>query len=182
MGESEVDMNRVHIFGASGSGTTTLGEVLSPSLSTVHFDTDDYYWQTKYSEKRDIKDRKKLLRNDLMKHNDWILTGSLCGWGDEFITEYDLVIYLWVPPKIRLERLRQREFQRYGRDILVGGDRYEQYMEFIEWASQYDKGGMEVRSKHLHEQWMSKLSCPVLKIEGNHTVEERVDIVLDYLS
>lgn len=41
---------------------------------------------------------------------------------------------------------------------------------------------MEVRSKALHEHWMEDLSCPVLKIEGDHSVNERVDRVLDYLN
>ena len=41
---------------------------------------------------------------------------------------------------------------------------------------------MEVRSKVLHEAWMANLSCPVLKIEGDYSVNERVDIVLEYLN
>ncbi|MNZ51652.1 hypothetical protein D3C78_694730 [compost metagenome] len=41
--------------------------------------------------------------------------------------------------------------------------------------------GLEVRSKALHEQWMSDLICPILRIEGNNSVSERVNIVLEYL-
>lgn len=51
----------------------------------------------------------------------------------------------------------------------------------MEWASLYDSAGMEVRSKILHEHWMEDLTCPVLRIEGNYTVQERVEFTLDYL-
>ena len=37
-------VNRLHILGASGSGTTTLGRALAERLTYLHFDTDDYYW------------------------------------------------------------------------------------------------------------------------------------------
>jgi adenylate kinase family enzyme len=34
--------HRIHILGASGSSTTTLGQALAERLGSVHFDTD---WQ-----------------------------------------------------------------------------------------------------------------------------------------
>jgi adenylate kinase family enzyme len=36
---------RVHIFGASGSGTTTLGRTLAERLGVRFFDGDDYFWE-----------------------------------------------------------------------------------------------------------------------------------------
>jgi adenylate kinase family enzyme len=35
---------RVHILGASGSGTTTLAQALAARLGCPHYDTDHYYW------------------------------------------------------------------------------------------------------------------------------------------
>ncbi len=35
---------RVHIFGASGAGTSTLGRALADRHRLVHLDTDDFYW------------------------------------------------------------------------------------------------------------------------------------------
>ena len=35
---------RVHILGASGSGTTTLGRALAAKLGCPHLDTDDVFW------------------------------------------------------------------------------------------------------------------------------------------
>ena len=172
---------KIHIFGASGSGTSTLGKSLANELGYAHLDTDDYLWKTKFTVIREVNDRKKILKEDLLKYEESILSGALCGWGDSFKSHFDLVIFLWIPQNIRLERLHQREFQRYGKEILAGGNKHEQYKNFIEWASLYDNAGMEVRSKTLHEHWMEHLTCPVLRIEGNFTKQERVEIILDYL-
>lgn len=37
--------NHIHILGASGSGTTTLGMELAKKMGYYHFDTDDFYWE-----------------------------------------------------------------------------------------------------------------------------------------
>lgn len=42
--------------------------------------------------------------------------------------------------------------------------------------------GPEVRSRKLHESWMLELDCPVLRLEGDLPVVERVETVLGYLS
>ncbi|NBI30206.1 ATP-binding protein [Chengkuizengella marina] len=173
---------KIHIFGASGSGTSTLGTELSKELSYTHLDTDDYYWITKFTQQRPVPERKELLKHDLSINQRWILSGAICGWGDNFKPYFDLVIFLWIPQSIRIERLQQREYQRYGNEILAGGSKYDQSKAFLEWASLYDEGGMEVRSKTLHEHWISNLVCPILRIEGDYTVKERVNIVLNYLS
>jgi len=38
------EVPRVHVFGASGSGTTTLSRALAARLDVGHFDADDYFW------------------------------------------------------------------------------------------------------------------------------------------
>lgn len=175
-------MKKIHILGASGSGTSTLGLSLSKVLPHTYLDTDDYFWKNKFTEQREPPERRKELERDLLLHENYILSGALCSWGDCFRSYFDLVIFLSIPQEIRLARLNQREFQRYGDDILLGGSKYEQSKTFLEWASLYDSGGMEVRSKTLHEHWMAELACPILKIEGDYSVDERVDIVLGYLN
>lgn len=172
---------RIHIFGASGSGTTTLAKALSKELCSSHLDTDDYFWLTKYTEIRELEERKDLLERDLKSHGNSILSGAVCGWGDNFNAYFDVVIFLWIPSLIRLERLEKREFQRYGEEIFAGGSKHEQFKEFMEWAGLYDHAGLEVRSKALHDDWLKTLTCPVLRIEGDYTVQERIDMTKSFL-
>lgn len=35
---------RIHIFGASGSGTTSIGKAVCNKLGYKHFDSDNYLW------------------------------------------------------------------------------------------------------------------------------------------
>ncbi|WZB64776.1 hypothetical protein WJ971_17465 [Achromobacter xylosoxidans] len=35
---------RIHLFGASGCGATTLGAALGQRLGVPHLEADDYYW------------------------------------------------------------------------------------------------------------------------------------------
>lgn len=177
-------LNQIHIVGASGSGTSTLAKAISKEFGYKHFDTDDYYWlQTEepFTEVRPIEERIKLLTADLQSHPKWVLSGSLCGWGDLFIPYFDLVIYVWIPKDIRMRRLRDREISRYGEDIDLGGKRYESYQKFIAWASQYDEAGREMRSRALHEEWLEALPCKVVRLEGDIEVEEKLDYLKELL-
>ncbi len=94
---------------------------------------------------------------------------------------FDLVIFLWIPPDVRLARLQQRELERYGAEALAGGSLYEQSQAFLSWAALYDHAGTEVRSKSSHEQWLAELACPILRIEGDYSTEERIAMVMDVL-
>ena len=58
----------IHITGASGSGTSTLGRALAAELNMPFLDGDDYYWldpKPPFVEKRDAILRAQLLRSDL---------------------------------------------------------------------------------------------------------------------
>jgi Adenylate kinase and related kinases len=175
-------IKRIHIVGASASGTTTLADAISKQTGYCHFDTDKYYWlptDVPFTQKRTVEERQAILKRDLEKRSEWILSGSLCGWGDIFIPCFELVIYLYLPKEIRMKRLIERERIRYGDKIEQGGELYQQHLEFVDWAAQYDEAGAEMRSKALHENWLSNLQCPVLRIEGDITLEEWLDIVLE---
>lgn len=173
---------RIHIMGASGAGTTTLGKALAARLPHVHLDSDDYFWEQKFSKQTPVAERLSSLNYDLEHQEPWILSGAVCGWGDSLRDTFDLVVFLWIPEQLRLERLRAREYERYGDQGLPGGSKYEDVQTFMAWAALYDTAGPEVRSRTLHEDWMAKLSCDVLRLEGDLTVEERVAAVLQYLS
>ncbi len=175
--------NRIHILGASGSGTTTLAKNLSKVYGYLHFDTDDFFWEKSdppFQKQRSVEERLVILKELLTSNKKWILSGSLCGWGDELIPYFDLVVYLWLPEKIRISRLLEREKGRYGDKILAGGSMYESHVDFMTWTKKYDTGGLEVRSKYLHHKWLECLPCASLKLEGNCTLEEKIIKVSQY--
>jgi adenylate kinase family enzyme len=172
---------RIHILGASGSGTSTLGRSLSENLKFRHFDSDDYYWKKTnppFTEKNQIAERQRLMLSDMKELNDWVLSGSMDSWSDPFVPLFDLVIFLYVPAEARIERIKQRESERHGSRILPGGDMHQAHLDFIEWARQYDEGVLTGRNLKRHEEWLATLSCPLLRIDGQIPTEEITHQVL----
>jgi adenylate kinase family enzyme len=174
-------MHRIHILGASGTGSTTLGYALAARLQCPHFDTDAYYWlptDPPFTHERERTDRQRLLMDALTAQDTWVLSGSLCGWGDVAIPLFELVVFLWIPQHIRLERLHHRERERYGTRMLPGGDMYASSQAFLAWAAAYDEGDLDMRSRRLHEQWLGTLPCPIFCIEGEYTIEEQLAVLM----
>lgn len=172
---------RVHILGASGSGTTTLAQALAARLGCPHHDVDHYFWlpsDPPFQHIRDREARRAMLGADLEKPGDWVLSGSLCGWGDVYIPLFDLVVFLWIPHDLRMARLAAREVARYGAAIAPGGPMHAGSLAFMQWAAGYDEGGLEIRSLRIHNDWLAALPGPVLRLEGEPTVETNLAAVL----
>ena len=170
----------IHIYGASGSGTSTLGRYISEKSGYFFMDTDDYFWEPTnppYTVKRCLSSRMKLMREDIQRHDHVVISGSLVDWGDEFIPLFTLAIRVETDTDIRLQRLNRREREKFGSRIDFGGDMYENHLEFIKWAASYDHGGMDMRSKAKHDDWQKKLICPLLFVDGNMPVSENYEII-----
>jgi hypothetical protein len=97
---------RIHIVGASGSGTTSLASAIAAQCGHRHLDTDDFFWMPTS------------------------------------------------PPY---------------RGVLA-----KSHLEFLDWAGRYDTGGLEMRSRALHEAWLATLPCAVLRLEGELSVAEQL--------
>lgn len=167
----------VHIFGASGSGTTTLARKLCEELGYFHMDTDDYFWMPtdpKFTEKRPVEERLAYMKQDINTHDNVVISGSLSGWGDPLIPTFTLVVRIEIDAEIRIARLIQREKGRFGARIEPDGDMYEQHRAFVEWAKSYDTGELNMRSKAKHDEWQKLLPCTVLRVDGGDSLEENV--------
>lgn len=167
--------NVIHIYGASGSGTSTLGRKISEELGYKFMDTDDYFWlptDPQYTTKRSKEERLALMKKDISENENIVISGSLVDWGDELIPLFTLTIRLVTDTDIRIERLRVREKQKFGDRIMPGGDMYTNHIEFIEWARKYDTGSMDMRSKAKHDEWQTLLLCKQVVLNGAGDLEE----------
>lgn len=173
---------RIHITGASGSGVTTTGQQLASRLHIPLIDTDDIFWlptDPPYQSKRARSDRAGVLDRQLDDACGWVLAGSLDGWGDFLIPRFDLVVFLHVPTQIRVERLRKRERHRFGAALDPGGAMHDQHRDFLEWAAGYEFGDHQSgRSLQRHRDWMTRLACPVLALDGNVETEQIIGRIL----
>ncbi len=159
------------VTGASGSGTSTLGRAVAAHFGIAHLDTDDYFWlptEPPFTTKRDGDKRSSLILSDLRTKQRAIVSGSIVGWGAELENVFDFVVFLYLDAAIRVERLRKREIERFGKADPA----------FLEWAAQYDFGPSEGRSLAMHRAWLSARSCPVLELRGDLSVAELVATVV----
>ena len=176
--------NVIHIFGASGSGTTTLAKKISEELGYKMMDTDDYFWMPtdpKFTLKRPVEERLELMIKDIDESENVVISGSLTDWGDVLIPYFTLAVRIELEHDLRIERLVKREKERYGSRIESGGDMYQQHVDFVEWAKAYDNGGMDMRSKAKHDDWQKMLSCDILFLDGADTIENNFAKVEDIL-
>ncbi len=171
-------MSRIHIMGAPGAGVTSVGRTLAQHVNMPFFDVDDFVWFTDdplpYRRKRNVQHRLQLLTEALKPCQKWVLSGSLCGWGDELIPSFDLVIYLNAAPQIRAERIKARETDRYGAERLApGGDLHLVFEKFVRWAVDYDTPSANLRSAQAEQQWLAQMVvCPVLTLDSSYTTTE----------
>jgi len=121
-----------------------------------------------------------MLKAALPADESWVISGSLLSWGLEVALYFDLVVFLYLDPEIRMARSRARERLRYGDRILPGGDMHEAHQKFMTWSRGYDDGSFGGRSRATHKAWLATLSCPVLEITDAPTVEESVRRVLAF--
>ena len=110
-----------------------------------------------------------------------VFSGSAPEWAKPIEPFYDLVVFLWLDPAVRMERLRRREAGRYGRRIEAGGDMAVASGEFLSWAEAYDTAGPEQRSLIGHVAWLASLKAPVLRLDSSAPLEDLVFAVLSRL-
>ncbi|KAK9376671.1 P-loop containing nucleoside triphosphate hydrolase protein [Lipomyces chichibuensis] len=182
----------IYILGASGSGKTTLGKALSAYLNIKHEDSDNIYWEpteAEFTQRRSLIDRERLLREQLNGSQSWVFSGLALSWAVSIEPLYDLVIFLKLDPNVRMERLRLREIERYGDRILQGGDRFEDSAAFLLWAKNYDiSGPVDQVSRPtnatlaIHENWLSKRFCPVLRLDSARPVDELLQLTVEFIT
>jgi len=171
-----MNVSRLHILGASGSGTTTLGHALAARWAVPHADADDYFWMPTtppFLQKRDEMQRVALMREIFVSRPAWVLSGSMLGWGESVVAECDAIVFLTLDPTERLRRLEAREvIRRRGQP-----HDDEAWRVFRRWAEGYDDPAFDGRSRVEHGRWLAAIGKPVLRLDSRSTVTEMVDAV-----
>jgi adenylate kinase family enzyme len=75
-------LERAHIFGAPGCGSSTLGRTLAQRLECQHVDSDDVYWLPTippYQIKRMAAERVRMLEEATRWAKHWVLSGAIIG-------------------------------------------------------------------------------------------------------
>jgi cytidylate kinase len=123
---------------------------------------------------RPAEERVELLLSDMKKYGSFVVSGDISDWSKEFLTAFDLVIFLTAPADIRMKRIENREYERWGDRVREGGDMYEQQQKFRAFAASRDISKLEPRA--------FLYSCPILKIDSTKTLKENINEILTYIN
>ena len=176
----------IQITGASGSGKTFLGKKLSEVLNYNFVDTDDILWVwdedvQPYTIAVSDEESCKILKQILLKNNSTIVSGMFYPWSESLIPMFDLLIIIETNKEIRKKRIIEREFEMYGNRFKKGGDMYEQFNQFLDWAMSYDTSDDKLGSKRETDNWAKKFDCKVLYIDGSKPIGEKIKIIFERL-
>lgn len=162
------------IFGANGSGKTTLGCELAHILGFKHIDHEDYAFKPSdipYTVPRLHKKCVELMLADIEKSEGFVLSAVTGDFGNEIESLYVLAVYIEAPKELRIERVKQRNIERFGERVLRGGDMYEQQKGFEEFVT--------TRPLSKIEQWTETLTCPVIRIDGTVDWRENAKMIAE---
>lgn len=170
----------IMIIGPSGSGKTTLGIEVAKRMGLPFFDVDDFIWRRDtpepYTAMYSREEKISGLKNAIMPYENFVMAGSMSSFHEAFDQYFDLMVFLYVAPDIRVERIKERAVQRFGDRVAEGGDMYESNRKFIEYNRSYETDG----SPNLREQraWMDSLSCRILELDGSDEIEKNAELII----
>lgn len=163
------------ICGLNGTGKSTLGKALAEKLHFHFIDIENLYFPKTnpnyiYASLRTRKEVEKLLLHEIKTHKNFILASVKGDYGEVIYSLIQYAILLDVPKNIRLQRVKKRSFQKFGKRMLSGGDLFEQEEKFFRFV--------ESRNESTVEEWVKTLKCPVMRIDGTKPIDENTDFII----
>ncbi len=140
--------------GLNGVGKSTLGKALAEKIR-YHF-----------------IDNEGLLLCEMKAHENFIFTSVKGDYGETILSFFQYAVLIHVPREIRLQRVRDRSFKKFGNRILPGGDLYEKEEQFFEFVIS--------RAENTVEEWAQSLRCPIIRVDGTRPIEENVNDIVHY--
>lgn len=170
----------IMITGPSGSGKSSLGKIVAEKLDFPFFDVDDYIWKKNtpkpYTQMYSKAEKISRLSCNIEPCEHFVMAGSMSSFHQAFDNKFEMMVFLYAEPEIRLQRVHKRAMERFGKRILEGGDLYESHRKFLESNRRYETDG----SPNLCEQkeWMKSLPCVKIELDGSKSLESNAKIIV----
>ena len=166
------------VCGLNGSGKSTLGKALAEKLGFHFIDNEDLYFPKSnpdypYDSPRSEKEVEELLMHEVRAHENFIFTAVKGNYGEYILPFYKYAVLIDVPKNIRLQRVKNRSYQKFGNRLLPGGDLYEREEAFFDLVS--SRGEPEV------EEWAKSFNCPIIRIDGTKAIEKNITLIVEQL-
>lgn len=164
--------------GMNGAGKSTLGKALADKLGFRFIDNEDLYFPKTdpnylYAVERSGEEVERLLFEEIETYNDFVFTSVRGNYGDPEHPFFQYAVLVEVPRELRLQRVRDRSFKKFGDRMLPGGDLYEREEGFFDFVKS--------RAEDTVEEWVKGISCPVIRVDGTKKIEENVEYIIKQL-
>ena len=168
----------IMICGLNGAGKSTLGKALAEKLGFYFIDNEDLFFPKTdahyiYASPRSREEVEKLLLHEIRVHENFVFAAVKGDYGEDILPFYQYAVVIDVPKKIRLQRVKNRSFQKFGSRMLSGGALYEQESAFFDMVRS--------RTENEVEEWVQALRCPVIHVDGTLPIEENIDSIIERL-
>lgn len=119
----------------------------------------------------------RLLKSGIEPYEHFVMAGSMSSFHQAFDDNFEMMVFLYAEPEIRLRRVHKRAMERFGKRILEGGDLYESHQKFLESNRRYESDS----SPNLGEQkeWMKSLPCVKIELDGGRSLESNAQIIVE---
>ena len=169
----------VLICGLNGAGKSTLGKRLAERLGWQFIDNEDLYFPKTddryiYASPRGKEEVIRLLEEKIEKDRRFVFAAVKGDYGEKLLSLLDCVIVIDVPREIRLARVRERSFRKFGSRILADGDLAQRENA---WFSL-----VESRPEDYVEKWLETVDRPVIRVDGTRPIEENVEYLASVLA
>lgn len=166
------------ICGLNGAGKSTLGKALAEKLNFHFIDNEDLYFPKTdphylYASPRTRKEVEELLLNEIESHENFVFASVKGDYGEIFYPFWHYAVLIEVPKDIRIQRVKNRSFAKFGSRMLSGGDLYEQEKYFFDLVKS--------RAENSVEEWTKSLNCPVIRIDGTKTIAENINFITEHI-
>ena len=163
------------ICGLNGAGKSTLGKVLAARLGYEFIDSEDLYFPKEdpayeYSAPRSKEAAVRILESRIKDNRQFVFAAVKGDYGDMLTGALDAAVLVDVPKEIRIRRVKERSFSKFGIRIFPGGDLFEKEHRWF--------ALVESRPDDDVTRWLETVKCPVIRVDGTLPAEENVSYLL----
>lgn len=170
--------NIILICGLNGVGKSTLGKALAKELNYRFIDIEDIYFPKDnsdylYANPRSFEEVRSVLSNMTAESGSFVLASVKGNFGEEVISRFRVVVYIEAPKEMRVRRVYNRSYSKFGKRICEGGDLYEKESAFFDLVKS--------REEDMVEKWLRSVSCRVIRIDGTLPVCDNIKLLMKQL-
>lgn len=169
---------KILVCGGNGAGKSTLARALAQALNYPCLDIEDYYFPDRsgdaaYTDARSKEDAYAALLADMQRLDRFALAAVQLDLSPQMRSRLDCAVFIDVPAKVRMARIRARSYEKFGVRMLPGGDLHAQEEAFFRKAKARSMDDLLV--------WLQQTQLPLFTVDGTQPPSCSVQKICNWL-